>query len=73
MPMYQDYLPILRKVEFKNYHIKMVSLKDLKDQNPDNYGLTGSPTQVDEIFPPVKRTEAIVMKGNKEKACQGYV
>lgn len=57
----------LRKVEFKNYHIKMVSLKDLKDQNPDNYGLTGSPTQVDEIFPPVKRTEAIVMKGNKEK------
>jgi len=57
----------LRKVDFKNYHVKMVSLKDLKDQNPDNYGLTGSPTQVDEIFPPVKRTEAIVIKGNKEK------
>ncbi|MDO9628855.1 MAG: electron transfer flavoprotein subunit beta/FixA family protein [Acholeplasmataceae bacterium] len=56
-----------RKVLFKDYKIKMVTLKDLKDQNPDNYGLSGSPTQVDEIFPPLKRTEAIMVEGKKEK------
>jgi electron transfer flavoprotein beta subunit len=56
-----------RKVQLRDYKIQMISLKDLKDQDPDNYGLNGSPTQVDEIFPPEKRTEAILVEGNHKK------
>jgi len=52
-----------RKLQFKDYQIKIVSLKDLNDKNPDHYGLSGSPTQVEEIFPPHKRTEAIQLEG----------
>lgn len=58
-----------RKVTFKDYQIKTISLKDLEDQNPAHYGLNGSPTQVDEIFPPSKRTDSVRINGsNKELA-----
>ena len=52
-----------RKLKYIDYNIHMVSLKHLNDKNPDHYGLSGSPTQVDEIFPPHKRTEAIQVDG----------
>lgn len=53
----------LRRMKLKDTVIKTISLKDLKDKNPDNYGLNGSPTQVDEIFPPTKRTDSIDVFG----------
>lgn len=56
-----------RSVIFKDYKIKTVSLKDLNDKNPDNYGLSGSPTQVDEIFPPLKRTNSIKIEGTPKE------
>lgn len=56
-----------RRLLMKNVKIDMVSLKDLEDQNPDNYGLSGSPTQVDEIFPPKKRTETLKIKGTTKE------
>lgn len=43
-----------RKIEFKNYKIKTLSLKDLQDQDKKHYGLEGSPTQVQEIFLQIK-------------------
>ncbi len=55
----------LRKRMFKQEIIKMISLKDLEDQNPDHYGLSGSPTQVEEIFPPKKRMDTEKVTGNK--------
>lgn len=56
-----------RKVLLNNYQIKTVTIKDLEDKNTDNYGLNGSPTQVEEIFPPNKRTDSILVQGNKEE------
>ena len=56
-----------RKLVMEPYQINRVSLKGLADQNPDHYGLNGSPTQVDEIFPPVKRTEAVQLKGTSKE------
>ncbi len=32
--------------------VNRITLKDLNDQDPDHYGITGSPTQVIDIFPP---------------------
>lgn len=59
----------IRRVEFKDYKIKTVTMDNLEDKDPKNYGLNGSPTQVEEIFPPIKRTDSIEIKGtNKEVA-----
>ena len=35
-------------------HVKFVSMDDFADQNANNYGLNGSATQVERIFPPEK-------------------
>lgn len=62
-----------RQVEFSDYKIKMVSMDNLEDKDPNNYGLNGSPTQVEEIFPPNKRTDSTEIKGtNKEVALQMF-
>jgi electron transfer flavoprotein beta subunit len=62
-----------RKVKLKNYKINTVTLRDLKDQNPDNYGLNGSPTQVDEIFPPTKNNDSVLIKGDPDKLSQSII
>ena len=42
----------LKKQATKDREVKYVTLKDLKDNSPEGYGLNGSPTQVQRIFPP---------------------
>ena len=56
----------LRRRKMNDVMVNIASLKDLSDQNPDHYGLSGSPTQVDEIFPPQKRTETKMIRGSKK-------
>lgn len=41
-----------KKLQSKDKEIKILSLNDFKDKNEKNYGLNGSPTQVERIFPP---------------------
>lgn len=51
--IYQPRLPsYVKKMETKNREIKIITFNDLKDQNEKKYGLSGSPTQVQRIFPP---------------------
>ena len=61
-----------RRITFDEYKIESISLKDLKDKNPDHYGLNGSPTQVEEIFPPKKRTDSIIVEGNKKDLSEKF-
>ncbi len=56
-----------RKILLRDCKINTVSLRDLKDKNPGNYGLNGSPTQVDEIFPPERLTDSIKIEGTTEE------
>lgn len=42
----------VKKMETKNREIRVISFNDLKDQDERKYGLNGSPTQVQRIFPP---------------------
>jgi electron transfer flavoprotein beta subunit len=56
----------LRKIQYGDYKIQTVTLDELKDKNPKHYGLNGSPTQVEEIFPPNKEMNSILVEGNKE-------
>ncbi|MBB2183403.1 electron transfer flavoprotein subunit beta/FixA family protein [Lachnospiraceae bacterium MD1] len=49
MPRLPSYV---KKQETKNREVRVISLADLEDKNEKNYGLNGSPTQVQRIFPP---------------------
>ncbi|HHU21721.1 MAG TPA: electron transfer flavoprotein subunit beta/FixA family protein [Acholeplasma sp.] len=42
---------------FKDYEIRQIHFSDMKDQNEAHYGLKGSPTQVERMFPPIKNTD----------------
>ena len=51
--IYTPRLPSMKKRrETKDKAITVFGLEAFLDQNPDNYGLAGSPTQVERIFPP---------------------
>lgn len=41
-----------KKQETKNREIKVITFNDLDDKDENHYGLNGSPTQVQRIFPP---------------------
>ncbi len=46
--------------------ITVLSLDDFADKEPKNYGLAGSPTQVEKIFPPAKASERVVFEGDSK-------
>ena len=43
-----------REKELREEYLREFSLTDLEDQDESHYGLSGSPTQVERIFPPEK-------------------
>lgn len=62
-----------RKLLVKDYKINIKTLKDLEDENPGNYGLTGSPTQVEEMFPPKRKTETELFDLNKKDSAKKII
>lgn len=51
--IFQPRLPsYVRKIEKADTEITMLSLDDMDDKDENHYGLNGSPTQVQKIFPP---------------------
>jgi len=66
--IFQPRLPSYRKkLETADRGIKVLSMKDLQDQNEKRYGLSGSPTQVERIFPPAVNTDKEMWKGTGEE------
>ena len=56
------------KIGLKNKHkqIKTLTLENMPDKNPNNYGLLGSATQVERIFPPDDYNEKVILDGEDE-------
>lgn len=52
------------KLATADREIKVLTLDDLRDRDPQHYGLNGSPTQVKRIFPPEKSAERIIWRGS---------
>jgi electron transfer flavoprotein beta subunit len=50
--------------------VKFLSFADFGDQDPDHYGLTGSATQVERIFPPEKVSQKHTIEGNADTQAQ---
>lgn len=69
--IFQPRLPSYRKkLETKDKEIKMLSLKDFQDQDEKRYGLNGSPTQVERIFPPAVNTDKEMWNGTGEELAE---
>jgi electron transfer flavoprotein beta subunit len=66
--IFQPRLPSYRKkLATKDREIKILSFKDLEDQNEKHYGLNGSATQVERIFPPAVNTDKEIWTGTGEE------
>ncbi|MDD4345671.1 MAG: electron transfer flavoprotein subunit beta/FixA family protein [Desulfitobacteriaceae bacterium] len=53
-----------RKKEFNEASLVFISLEDFDDKDESHYGLSGSPTQVERIFPPEKNQEKQMFHGS---------
>ncbi len=66
--IFQPRLPSYkRKLETKNREVKMISFNDFEDKDEKKYGLNGSPTQVERIFPPKANNDREMWKGSSEE------
>jgi electron transfer flavoprotein beta subunit len=66
--IFQPRLPSYRKkIKTKSREIKILTIDDLDDKDVNNYGLEGSPTRVEKIFPPEINTERKIWTGNSEE------
>lgn len=59
-----------RKLVTKDWEVKTFSLADFADQNEEHYGLKGSPTQVERIFPPEANSEKTIWQGSNEEMAE---
>ncbi len=50
--------------------IHTLTFADFKDQDRNHYGLKGSPTQVQKVFPPEKNSERTLVKGDSSELAQ---
>jgi electron transfer flavoprotein beta subunit len=65
--IFQPRLPSYkRKLETSNKDIKVLGINDMDDKNEKKYGLKGSPTQVERIFPPDENTDKEIWEGDGE-------
>ena len=64
----QPRLPSFKlKLATADRDVTVYGLDDFEDKNEDNYGLSGSPTQVRRIFPPESNTTHELWEGNAEE------
>ncbi|MGI6151025.1 MAG: electron transfer flavoprotein subunit beta/FixA family protein [Christensenellales bacterium] len=56
-----------RKLAAAKLPITVLSLADLADSDPKHYGLLGSPTSVERIFPPKALTRGVRIEGEAEE------
>lgn len=66
--IFEPRLPSYRKkIATKGQEITVLGLRDLEDLNEMQYGLNGSPTQVERIFPPEVNTDREMWTGDSEE------
>jgi electron transfer flavoprotein beta subunit len=64
MPRLPSYV---KKQQTKDKEILVLTLNDMEDKDEKNYGLNGSPTQVERIFPPQANSHREIWKGCSEE------
>ena len=56
-----------RKLASSEECVKIMTLNDFEDTDSGHYGLKGSPTQVQKVFPPDKSTSRVLEEGRPEE------
>jgi len=56
-----------KKKTIGNANIQVFTLEDMKDKDASHYGLKGSATHVQKIFPPEKNDDRVVLTGTSEE------
>ena len=56
-----------KKIETKDKVVRTICLNDMGDRNEKRYGLSGSPTQVERIFPPDENIDKEIWEGTGEE------
>lgn len=64
MPRLPSYV---KKQQTRDKEILVLTLNDMEDKDEKNYGLNGSPTQVERIFPPQANSHREIWKGCSEE------
>ena len=59
----------IRKI-LKDDSVAFLTFGDFEDQNPEHYGLSGSATQVERIFPPEKLAQKHTIEGDADEQSQ---
>jgi len=57
-------LPSYKRMKEHKAEVKILTLTDFEDKDISHYGLRGSPTQVQKIFPPEKNTDRELHEGS---------
>jgi electron transfer flavoprotein beta subunit len=66
--IFQPRLPSFKKkIETKDREVRIICLNDMEDKNEKKYGLSGSPTQVERIFPPDENVDKEIWEGSGEE------
>ena len=66
--IYQPRLPSYKmKLKTQNRPIRSYGLRDLKEKDENGYGLSGSATQVERIFPPDENIDQEIWEGSSDK------
>ena len=60
----------IRKTLSEDSAVNFLTFADFEDQNPDHYGLSGSATQVERIFPPEKLSSKHIIEGDADTQTQ---
>lgn len=61
-------LPSYKRMKaIKDEDVTVLTFADFADKNPAHYGLKGSPTQVQKIFPPEKQSGRTLLQGDAEE------
>ena len=69
--IYTPRLPSYKlKAASKDRPVHILTFKDFKDQNEKNYGLSGSATNVERIFPPAVSDDHIYYEGDSIQKAQ---
>ena len=71
--IFEPRLPSFRlKLATADRKVRVLTLDDLPDHDPNHYGLNGSPTQVKRIFPPENEVVQQRWEGDPEEICDRF-
>ena len=62
-----------KKLETKNRPVHIMKFEDFADNNENNYGLSGSATKVERIFPPDTNVKQVMLEGTSGELAENIL